>query len=225
MTLTPFSKSYYGLDCWKMAFLHLVSWKNGWILTNHVHLYVHLYFCDKEKNWLGFGDFDSIFKVTGGSRMNGWILTKFAHLYCCDMEKNWLDFGDLESIFKVTHGLRLLKMACLHPISWRNGWILTNDQEVRSVVAQWWAHWLLELKVSGSIPGLGKGVFRVRTRFHSCHLQAWPENSAPTFGSGRSMEAPLCRKSHTLWRLKNPTVIRNGTYLHLATRSVQCTSA
>ena len=37
-----------------------------------------------------------------------------------------LDFGDLGPIFKVTGGSDCWKMACLHPISRMNGWILTK---------------------------------------------------------------------------------------------------
>ena len=117
MTLIPFSRSQEGSDCWKMAFLHPISRMNGWILTNLVQLYCW----DRDKNWLDFGELDTIFKVTGDSdcwkmaclhpisRINGWILTKHVHLYCCDIEKNFLDFGDLYPIFKITQGLRLLK--------------------------------------------------------------------------------------------------------------------
>ena len=59
---------------------------------------------------------------------NRWILTKLVHIYFCNMEKNWLDFGDLDPIFKVTGEFRLLVngLSCMHPITWRNGWILTK---------------------------------------------------------------------------------------------------
>ena len=119
VTLTPFSRSQEGSDCWKMACLLLILRMNGWILTKLVYLYC----CDIKNNWLDFGDLDLIFKVTGGlrllenvfcapiSRMNGWILTKFVQLYCWDKDKNWLDFGDQDPIFKVTLGLRFWKMA------------------------------------------------------------------------------------------------------------------
>ena len=65
MTSTPFSRSHKGLDYWKMACLHPITWRNGWILTKLVHLYC----CYMEKNWLDFGDLDPIFKVTGGLRL------------------------------------------------------------------------------------------------------------------------------------------------------------
>ena len=60
VTMTPFSRSQEGSDCWKMACLHPISRMNGWILTKLVHLYC----CDMEKNGLDFGDLDPIFKVT-----------------------------------------------------------------------------------------------------------------------------------------------------------------
>ena len=39
VTLTPFSKSQEGSDCWKMAFPQPISRMNGWILTKLVQLY------------------------------------------------------------------------------------------------------------------------------------------------------------------------------------------
>ena len=47
-----------------------------------------------------------------------------------------------------------------------------------------WALWPLELQVPGSIPGLGKGIFGIRTRVPSCHLLAWHENTVPSFRLG-----------------------------------------
>ena len=54
------------------------------------------------------------------SLLNGHILAKLTQIYHWEGEKCWLDFGDLDPIFKITVGLRLLEMACPHPISWRN---------------------------------------------------------------------------------------------------------
>ena len=65
MTLTPFSRSQEGSDCWKMACLHPLSRMNRWILTKLLHLYC----CDLEKNGLDLGDHDFIFKVTHGLRL------------------------------------------------------------------------------------------------------------------------------------------------------------
>ena len=55
---------------------------NGWILTELVHLYC----CDMEKNLIGFGDLDLIFKVTQGLRLlkNG--------LSAPYLMKEWMDF-------------------------------------------------------------------------------------------------------------------------------------
>ena len=127
MTLTPFSRSQEGSDCWKMACLHPISRMKGCISTKLVHLYC----CD----WLDFGDLDPIFKVTQGLRLlkNGlsapylmkkWMdLTKLAQVYCCDMKTNWLDFGDHDPIFKVTGGLRFLEngFCCTLSPEWMDG--------------------------------------------------------------------------------------------------------
>ena len=133
MTLTSFSRSQEGSDCWKMAFLHLISRMNGWILTKLVQLYCW----ERDKEWLDFGDLGPIFKVTGGVRflVNGLIAPY--------LQNEWMDF-DLYSYVVVTwkrtdqilmtltpfsrshKGLDCWKMVCLHPISWRNGWILTK---------------------------------------------------------------------------------------------------
>ena len=128
--LTLFSRSHKGLDCWKMACLHPISWRNGWILTKLVHLYC----CDIEKNWVDFGGFDPIIKVTGGLRLleNG--------LSAPYLLKEWMDFdqtcaailfGQGQELIRFWwpwphfQGHRFWKMACLYPISWRNEWIFT----------------------------------------------------------------------------------------------------
>ena len=62
------------------------------------------------------------------SLMNGWILAKLTQIYHWVKEKCWLDFDDHDPIFKVTQGQIVgkgWKIACLHPISWTNKWILT----------------------------------------------------------------------------------------------------
>ena len=78
----PHFQSHDGLDGWKMACLHPISWMNGWIFTKLVHLCCW----DMEKNWLDFGDLDPIFKVTGGLRLfeNG----KSAPY----LQNKWMDF-------------------------------------------------------------------------------------------------------------------------------------
>ena len=113
VTLTPFLRSHKGLDCWKMACLHPISWRSRWILTKLAQLHCR----DMKKNWLDFGDLDFIFKVTGGLRLleNGFsapiLQIKLVQLYCWDRDKNCLDFGNLDPIFKVRLGLRFWKMA------------------------------------------------------------------------------------------------------------------
>ena len=89
------------------------------------------------KELIIFDDLGPIFKVTGGLRLleNG-LSAPYLENKWMDFNKNctsillWhgkelTDFGDLDPIFKVTQGLSW-KMACLHLISWRNGWILTK---------------------------------------------------------------------------------------------------
>ena len=127
MTLIPFSRSHKGLDCWKIACLHRISWRNKWILTKLAQLYC----CDMRKNYyilvtlIPFSrshessDCWKIAFLHHISRINGWILTKHVQLYCSDRDKNWLDFGALDPIrfwwpwpiFKVTLGLMFWKMA------------------------------------------------------------------------------------------------------------------
>ena len=133
VTLTSFSRSHEGLDCWKMTSLRPISWMNGWILTKHIYLYC----CNLEKNWLDFGDLDPIFKValrlillenglSAPCPLKEWVdfdqTYTLIKLYCWDMQITVI-FGDLDPISKVTEVLDCWKMACLHPISWRNGWI------------------------------------------------------------------------------------------------------
>ena len=136
MTLTPFSRSQEGSDCWKMAFLHPISWKNGWILTK----FGQLYCCDMKKNWLDFGDLDPIFKITQGLRLleNG--------LSAPYLMKEWTDFDfcDLDPIFKVTGGLRLLENGFSAP-SLQNEW-MDYDQTCTAILLRqgqelirfWW---------------------------------------------------------------------------------------
>ena len=127
MTLTPFSRSQEGSDCWKMACLHPISWRNGWILTKLAQLYC----CDMKKNWLDFGDHDPIFKVTQGL---GFAENTFFFFFLsvpCLM-KEWMDFDqtcttiflwhEKDPIFKVTGGLRLLENGFSAPYL-QNEWI------------------------------------------------------------------------------------------------------
>ena len=141
VTLTPFSRSDKGLDCWKMASLHPISRRNGWILTKLAQLYC----CDMKKNWLDFGDLDLFFKVTGGLILENGFSAPY-------LQNEWIDFDQTCTtillregkelirfwwpwpMFKVTGGggggewsggTGCLKMAFLHPISRMNGRTLT----------------------------------------------------------------------------------------------------
>ena len=89
--LDPFSELQEGSICWKMAFLHPISWMNGWILTKLVQLYCW----DRIRIWLDFGDLDPlefgdldpIIKVTewGGEGGEGakWLV--------CTLSPEWME--------------------------------------------------------------------------------------------------------------------------------------
>ena len=87
MTLTPFSRSQEGLDCWKMgrcplsALYLLIEW------TYFLAKLTQIYHWEGEKCWLDFGDLDPIFKVTLGLRLleNG--------LSAAYLLKEWIDFN------------------------------------------------------------------------------------------------------------------------------------
>ena len=123
MTLTPFSRSQEGLDCWKMVCMQPIFWMNKWILTKLVQLYCW----DMKKYWLDFGDLDPIFKVTVRLKLlenclsapyllNEWMdYDQLVHPNCYDMEKNWLDFEDHDPIFKVTLRLTLVENGLSAP--------------------------------------------------------------------------------------------------------------
>ena len=103
VTLTPFSRSQEGLDCWKMgrSLLSALSqegldcWKIGRSLLSALYLLIEwTNFSQTYTNislgggkcWLDFGDHDPIFKVTGGLRLleNG--------LFASYLLKEWIDF-------------------------------------------------------------------------------------------------------------------------------------
>ena len=146
MTLTRFSRSQEGSDSWKMAWLHPISWRNGWLLTKLAQLYCW----DMKKNWLDFGDFDPIFKVTQGLRllensfsapclMNKWMDfdQTCTYIYWCDIKNNWSDFGDLDPIFKVKEGLRLLENGFLIRFWWP--WPHFQGQKRAQIVGKWFS--------------------------------------------------------------------------------------
>ena len=99
VTLTPFSRSQEGSDCWKMACLHPISRMNGWILTTLVHLYC----CDMEKNWLDFGDHGPIFKVTQGLRL---LENDLSASY---LMKEWMDFDQTCTAILLWHEKELIR--------------------------------------------------------------------------------------------------------------------
>ena len=106
-TLTPFSRSHKGLDCWKMACLHLISWRNSWILTKLAQLYC----CDMEKNCLYFGDLDPIFKVTGGLRL---LENSLSVLY---LLIEWMDFHQTHNYIVETRTRTESILVTLTPFS------------------------------------------------------------------------------------------------------------
>ena len=99
MTLTPFSRSYDGLEGWKMACRHPVSWMDGWIFTKLVHLYCW----DMEKNWLDFGDLDPIYKVSQGLRVQ---TSHFPTIY---LMKKWMDFDQTCTTILLWHEKILIR--------------------------------------------------------------------------------------------------------------------
>ena len=133
MTLTPFSRSHKGLDCWKMACLHPNSWRNGWTLTR----LAQLYYCDMKKNWLDFGELDPIFKVTQGLRL---LENDLSAPYHEGMDGLWHNLHNyivvtwkrtdysvtLTPFSRSQEDSDVWKMAFLHPISRMNGLILTK---------------------------------------------------------------------------------------------------
>ena len=115
-----------------LSCLHAISWTCGWILTK----FAWMYNWDMMKSWLGFGDLDLIFKVTGG--LNCQIYAK--RCLCAPYLMNWLaDFnqiyvpqqrGEGHTVFGVDPvgvGISVgMTLSCLHNISWTGGWILTK---------------------------------------------------------------------------------------------------
>ena len=101
MTLTPFSRSQEGSDCWKMTCLHPISWMNGWILTKLVHLYC----CDMEKNRLDSGDLDPIFKVTQGLRVR-FLENGLSAPY---LMKEWIDIDQTYAAIILWHEKELIR--------------------------------------------------------------------------------------------------------------------
>ena len=99
VTLTPFSRSHKGLEHWKMACLHPISWRNVWILTKLAQVYC----CDMEKNWFDFGDLDPIFKVTGGLRL---LINGLSASYLLN---EWMDFDQTCTAILLTQVQELIR--------------------------------------------------------------------------------------------------------------------
>ena len=84
-----------------MACLHPISWMNGWIFTKLVHLYC----CDMEKNRLDFGDFEPIFKVTGGLR----LLENGLSAPYLNFNSKWMDFDQICTTILMWHEKELIR--------------------------------------------------------------------------------------------------------------------
>ena len=76
-----------------------------------------------------------------------------------------------------------------------------------SVVACWLVHWPLELEVMGSIPAAGEENFRCPNMFSLVSFAGMTLKRCAVLRIGTLTEGPLCRESHPLCRLKNPTVV------------------
>ena len=155
MTLTPFSRSHEGLDCWKWLVCTLSpEWMDGCCPNLYIYIVeackrtgqilVTLTPFSRSHDGLDCWKMACLHPI---SWMNGWILTKLAQLHCWDRDKNWLYFGDLNPIFKVTRGLRFLENDLSAPYL-LNEWmdlgrictsiLLWNGKEV---IRFWWP-WL-----------------------------------------------------------------------------------
>ena len=71
--------------------------------------------CDMKKNWLDFGDLDSIFKVTGGLRL---LENGFSAPY---LQNEWLDFDETSTAILLRQGQELIRF----------GWPLSHFQGYR----------------------------------------------------------------------------------------------
>ena len=92
------------------------------------------------------------------------------------------------------------------------------------MVAQWLAHLPLVLEVPGSIPARGEENLESE-HVSSVSFAGTTLDKCIVLQIRMLTECPLCRESHPLCRLKNPTVISIWLFVgfHPATRSVQCT--
>ena len=100
--LDPIFKVTQGLKIvgkgWIIACLHLISWRNQWILT----IPAHLDCWDMLKNWLDFGD-DPIFKVTR------WLRWLENGLSAPSLLNEWMDFYQTCTSILLRHGKELIR--------------------------------------------------------------------------------------------------------------------
>ena len=69
------------------------------------------------------------------------------------------------------------------------------------------AHWPLVLEVMGSIPAAGEETFRCPNMLSLVSFAGMTLNKCAVLRIGALTGGPLCRESHLLCRLKNPTVV------------------
>ena len=88
-------------------------------------------------------------------------------------------------------------------------------------------HLPLVLEVAGSIPARGEKNLGVQTQLSLVSFAGMALDKCIVLRIGTLTGCPLCRESHPLCRLKNPTVISIWLLVgfHPATRSVQSTPA
>ena len=92
VTLTPFSRSQEGWDCWIMACLHAICWMNGWILTKLAQLYCW----DRDENWLSFVTLIPFSRSHKGYDFRKWIVSTLSHR---GMDEFWPNLH-IDTVFK-----------------------------------------------------------------------------------------------------------------------------
>ena len=87
----------------------------------------------------------------------------------------------------------------------------TDERLLGSVAAKKLAHWPLVLEVMGSIPAAGEETFRFPNMLSLVSFAGMILNKRAVLRIGMLTGGPLCRDSHPLCRLKNPTVVNMST--------------